>query len=94
MSYCRFSSDDGKSDVYVYRTLDGNYITSIARSRMVDAPSGGIGPRWENVNLPLAGQEFCDGSAGDTLTRLLALRSDGYHIPQAAIDRLFTEVST
>lgn len=94
MSYCRFSSDDGKSDVYVYSNLEGNYITSIARSRKVDAPEGDAGPRWVPVTLPFAGHEFCDGTAADTLTRLLALRNEGYHIPQDAIDRLFTEVNT
>ena len=39
MSYCRFSSDDFKSDVYVYEDVGGGYTTHVAGRRVVgDAP--------------------------------------------------------
>ena len=33
MSYCRFSSDDFTSDVYVYADVSGGYTTHVASSR-------------------------------------------------------------
>lgn len=35
MSYCRFSSDNWRSDVYCYENKDG-YVTHVARSRLTD----------------------------------------------------------
>lgn len=36
MSYCRFSSDDWKSDVYVYESQEG-YVIHVAGNRLVGA---------------------------------------------------------
>lgn len=33
MSYCRFSSDNGYSDVYVYPSTGGGYVTHVAARR-------------------------------------------------------------
>ena len=39
MSYCRFSSDNWKSDVYVYHDVSGCYVTHVAEKRLVgDVP--------------------------------------------------------
>ena len=33
MSYCRFSSDNWKSDVYVYEDVSGGFTTHVAKTR-------------------------------------------------------------
>ena len=39
MSYCRFSSDDWASDLYVYAHVDGGYAIHVAGNRVVgDVP--------------------------------------------------------
>jgi hypothetical protein len=39
MSYCRFSSDNFKSDVYVYENIIGGYTIHVAQSRVIgDVP--------------------------------------------------------
>lgn len=35
MSYCRFSSDNFRSDVYVYESYGGSFITHVAGKRVV-----------------------------------------------------------
>jgi hypothetical protein len=35
MSYCRFSSDNWKSDVYAYESTDGGWVTHVAGNRLV-----------------------------------------------------------
>jgi hypothetical protein len=35
MSYCRFSSDDFKSDVYVYEDITGGWTIHVASSRII-----------------------------------------------------------
>jgi hypothetical protein len=35
MSYCRFSSDNFRSDVYVYEHVDGGYTTHVAGNRLL-----------------------------------------------------------
>lgn len=54
MSYCRFSSDDWRSDVYVYESVDGGYVIDIASSKVTgDIPRL---PVWQEVTA----QEFVD----------------------------------
>jgi hypothetical protein len=44
MSYCRFSSDNWKSDVYVYAHVDGTWTTHVAgRKRVGELPEH---PSW------------------------------------------------
>ena len=35
MSYCRFSSDDFKCDVYVYEDVQGGFTTHVAGNRII-----------------------------------------------------------
>ena len=35
MSYCRFSSDNWRSDVYAYEDVNGGYTTHVASNRVV-----------------------------------------------------------
>lgn len=81
MSYCRFASDGGKSDVYIYASgIDGKpvWCTDILAT----------------TKLSLRGQTFFDSTLAQLAMRLEQLRKDGYHIPQKAIDRVNRECET
>jgi len=47
MSYCRFSSDDWKSDVYVYESQEG-YVCRVASNRIL----GDIPPLLDDMQSP------------------------------------------
>lgn len=36
MSYCRWSSDDFRCDLYCYESIDGNWVTHVAANRIPD----------------------------------------------------------
>lgn len=93
MSYCRFSSDDGKSDVYVYASGGAGYVTSVAHSRINPNVKEGAA-RYIVIDLPHAGEQFCDTKRSEVFDRLLSLRELGYHVPEAALDRLRREMSS
>lgn len=38
MSYCRWSSDDWKCDLYCYHSCGGGYITHVASQKYIDVP--------------------------------------------------------
>lgn len=51
MSYCRFSSDDFKSDVYCYESVHGYFTTHVAGNRIVgDIPPLPAFPMDESGN--------------------------------------------
>lgn len=112
MSYCRFSDDNFKCDVYCYAGAEG-YVTHVAKIRRVgdtpipELPFGGLlapvpdlltalaaqhawleSARRETINLPSAGETFYDDAAAEAAARLEALRAEGFHVPQYAIDAL------
>ena len=84
MSYCRFSSDNWKSDVYSWADCDGGYITHVAANRVVgDAPQvppidSVSGERW----LELHNQQ--DETEDEMFATLRMLRDAGYHVPDSA----------
>jgi len=108
MSYCRFSSDNFTSDVYVYESAEG-FVTHVAVNRHVsDMPipesDGSIDryieqEKWLReaghvpIRLPEDGKTFYDETAGDCAYRLEALAAMGYHVPQYAIDALREEAT-
>jgi len=47
MSYCRFSSDFGLSDVYAYESIYGGYTVHVAKFHR-DVPK----EKYEHINLP------------------------------------------
>lgn len=50
MSYCRFSSDNHKSDVYCYAHVDGGWAIHVARSRYVgDTPIPELPDNWHQL---------------------------------------------
>jgi hypothetical protein len=84
MSYCRFSSDDWKSDIYCCETVDDTFMVVIAEVRINGAERTPIG-------LPHDGESRVYKTAGECANGLEALRALGYHVPQHAIDRLREE---
>lgn len=52
MSYCRFSSDAFRSNVYVYENMDGNFIINVAENKMdceeheIPAPVESLNPNY------------------------------------------------
>lgn len=47
MSYCRFSSDDFRSDVYAYEHCDGGFVVHVARLRHVaETPIPPLPAEW------------------------------------------------
>lgn len=112
MSYCRFSSDNWKSDVYVYANVNGGWTTHVAANRTVGDPPEEADLTQVNIDdgswlashkaamafldaaerlpigLPHDGASFCDATPGECADRLKALRAEGYHVPQYAIDDL------
>jgi len=84
MAYCRWSSDNFQSDVYVYEDIDGTWITHVAGSRIV-------GEVREKITLPHAGETFSDAGPGEAAETLLRLRSLGYYVPVYAIEALRDE---
>ena len=112
MSYCRFSDDDWRSDIYAWEG-DGGYVTHVAATRILgDVPP--LPPlqttpskQWmdahrvqmaflhvaerEPIDLPSAGKSYVDGDLNAFIARLSALRAEGFHVPQSAIDEAIAE---
>ncbi len=58
MSYCRFSSDNWKSDVYVYENRDDRFVICVADNRVVgDVPPAPSGLPPEEHQLALQEQQ-------------------------------------
>lgn len=105
MSYCRWSSENWKSDVYVYEHCDGSWTTHIAGNRVVgevpEEPDILNSPldEWVEahkhvpITLPEAGTTIKDDSPSDCAETLRRLRAIGYHVPQYAIDELEAEAA-
>ena len=78
MAYCRFSSDDGKSDVYMLLELSGTWTIYVKRQNRKQfwlSCFNGISTRQEVID------------------KLLNIRSKGYHVPESALDRLREEIA-
>lgn len=54
MSYCRFSSDNWRSDVYVYEHCDGGFVTHVAGNKRMFPPIPDIPLSW----MPRFGGEY------------------------------------
>lgn len=98
MSYCRFSSDNFKSDVYVYADIAGGWTTHVAHSRLTKPWNGSCDDallelRFKPIGLPMDGQMFNDPTPSACADRLRELRQMGYHVPQFAIDHLMQDAS-
>lgn len=119
MSYCRFSSNNGYCEVYVYADTNGGWTTHVAAYRRpLGAPPSPYetfladgqnfdmekykrmekawyewaekNPRFP-INHPEAGHSFNHGTPKECAVNLGRLRSEGFEVPQYAIDALLEE---
>ncbi len=60
MSYCRFSCDNFKSDVYLYYSVGGVYVCHIAGNRIVEELPPD--PTWDVMNGKIGEAEFKEKS--------------------------------
>lgn len=52
MSYCRFSSDNHRSDVYCYAHVDGGWVVHVAKRRHVgDTPIPEMPGNWHEIGV-------------------------------------------
>jgi len=91
VSYCRFSSDNWKSDVYCYKDVYGGYVTQVAGRRYtVDFPpmpdSGAPGEEWMRGY-----RAHLDAVAAAEL-RPIGLACDGQAFLDATLDDLLTRL--
>jgi len=81
MSYCRWSSDDNKSDVYCYESNSGHVIHVAMYDRSM-----------VKVGLSCDGETYSHLTLKEAYQKLLRLRTIGYHVPQSALDRMKDEM--
>lgn len=85
MSYCRWSSDDFKSDVYVYGMYSkGKKIWPIHIAEMKS--------ELIPIGLPYDGQNWSAETLEEIEQKLLLLRETGYHVPERALQRIRMEM--
>ena len=95
MSYCRFSTDNFHSDLYVYETAEG-FVTHVASQRLKEEPPRGLEARslffakaqWTPIGLPFDGARLVDGSLGELVARVESLAALGYQVPADLLDKL------
>jgi hypothetical protein len=94
MSYCRFSSDNWKSDVYAWADCGGGYRTEVAANRIVgDVPPI---PRFDSVSKEefiaamKAQSEFLDDCKRENIG--LSRDGQGFHddTPQELLERFLS----
>jgi len=92
MSYCRYSCDDSKSDVYVWHDVEGYWAIAVAELKF----------RRKNGELsfadpiplksPHAGKMFKCKTRKFCIIKLKTLRASGLHVPEKALIRLRQEI--
>lgn len=82
MAYVRWSSEDGKSDVYCFKSIEGKYITRVAEMGRYGMP----------LMLSEDGKEFKDPTLQAMVSRLKWLETKGYYVPAAAYERIQQEI--
>lgn len=101
MSYCRWSSDNGRCDLYCYEDCAGGFTTHVAGNRIVgDIPTepsleSPLDPGWaERAPIGLAhdGETFNDPDLRSFLARLVMLREAGYSFPDYVLDDVRSEL--
>lgn len=103
MSYCRFSTDNFQSDVYVYPHILGGITIHVANNRITTKPpEGGVfadgWTEWiESCDRePIGGEHdgacYSCGSIEEAIEKLYELRSKGYRVPTSAFERLLADM--
>jgi len=97
MSFCRFSTDDCKSDVYVYETGVG-YMLHLAGSRFTrnitnkDSISDINKIEREDITLEDAGTTIRVGTLRELKETIEKYEKIGYHVPIVAYERINKEL--
>lgn len=101
MSYCRFSSENGYCEVYVYESVDGEWITHVPRRRWPEVsppdPYLEFSREWREdhplieIDHPEAGSVFRHETARECAENLIRLKNEGFRVTQRAIDVLLAE---
>jgi len=89
MSYCRWSSDDFRCDLYCYADIGGGYTTYVAKVRFLGADHS----QTVAIGLPHDGETFNDPDLPSLLTRIMSLVALGYHAPAYTIQRIRAEIA-
>ena len=93
MSYCRWSCDNSRSDVYVWHDVEGYWVIVVADLKFRRGKDGGLIFKDPiPVGGPYAGKRFKCRSRETCVLKLLMLRRCGYHVPQKAIKLLQQEM--
>lgn len=97
MSYCTWTGGGAVSDVYAYRAVDAvgpHWVTHVANSRLGErGVTAGLMPRMTPIGGPHDGETFSDPSLDAFRERLVALRADGYRVPDSALARIDQEIA-
>lgn len=108
MSYCRWSSDNFKCDLYVYKHVNGGWTTHVINNRlkvseeeyaryidkMLAEGNASLAEEcFEPLNLPHAGETFSDPTLEALKERLLYLRGLGYRFPDYVLERIDREIT-
>ena len=80
MSWVRWSSDDFRSDVYVYESDEGVTI-HVAANRHVRDENDNITDKTTPINGLWDGVTYVAHSEAEAYRILHSLQDDGYHIP-------------
>ena len=103
MSYCRWSSMDGKCNIYAYESASG-YQIHVAKSKQIDDPEPEpTGSDWKSYmdwhsrnykpsGLPYDGQDFLEHSLEDFKARMLELRRVGYIFPDYVLEQIDEDI--
>lgn len=107
MSYCRFSDNSFRCDVYCYASRYGGYVAHVARARRVGVPEqpdtetelfayvewlGKIDTYpLQNIGGPFDGSHRAFDTAAETAAWLIELKALGYLVPDYAIDALLED---
>ena len=106
MSYCRWSTDNFRCDLYCYADVSGGYTTHVAGRR--HGPEYTEMPEFDktdphcldewyaksfvDIGLPHDGKSFNDPTLEDFLARVTSLRDMGYIVPDRAIENIKVEI--
>jgi hypothetical protein len=108
MSYCRWSSDNFRCDLYCYEDAGGGWTTHVAGARyrdprqaraIVHAESGKAAlaraeaAKMDPIGGPFDGQTFNDPTLEAFKARLLELRAAGYRFPDYVLEDVDAEIA-
>jgi len=101
MSYCRWSSDNWRCDLYCYEDVNGGITTHVAcKSVSIDEWTKAHKKQMEflhtakseKIGLSYDGETFNDPDYESFLKRLLHLREVGYNFPDWVIEEVEEDI--